>query len=640
MLLITSPLVLDTFLLKRCVNSVFKQLNFLVLFSLMLCASPSAWAINNCDAQVLSVSVAKDAGQQQRPELGWEVVTLPDTWNVRWPYYSGGAWYKIEWQQRCEPGQNRTVALGLEYISMAGAVYLNDELLWQDQHLQEPLSRSWNMPRYWVVPASALWPRSNTFWVYVKGVDMHAPGMGRVTLGAPEYVERVYNKQVWERRSLLLLSMVVTAVLGLVVFMMWVFYPKDTSLVWFAGLSLFWFAYGATTLMKETAPFANSVAHGMVNLISLMSVLACFCIYTWHFAKLKSKKVERILGAVTLFLAVLLWCMPHTYASVSAGVCFLIYVALFVCNALYFFYLAFTRKQTEITLLALCMLACIVGALHDVAVMASVLDNDLVSLYLSPINSLFLVATLAWRFSQNMRSMSRFNESLTRTVEQTRQDLKQVLDNQHAAEIEKTRLQERMQLAHDLHDGLGGSLVRAMVTVEQNESLNQQNFLSMLNLMRNDLRQVIDAGASSAVDAPPTPTDWLAPVRHRFIQVFDELDISCDWRTPDQWQTVPTTLQCLTLSRVLEEALTNVIKHSKASHVNMHVTFPAPHELMITVQDNGVGFDVSAVESAGISVGMRSMSTRLERVGGQMAFESDTAGTRLTVRMNLNTPRT
>lgn len=606
----------------------------------MLCAIPSAWAMNNCDAHVLSVSVAKDAGQQQRPELGWEAVTLPDTWNVRWPYYSGGAWYKIEWQQRCEPGQTRTVALGLEYISMAGAVYLNDELLWQDEHLNEPLSRSWNMPRYWVVPASALWPRDNTFWVYVNGVDMHAPGMGRVTLGAPEYVERVYNKQVWERRSLLLLSMVVTAVLGLVVFMMWVFYPKDTSLVWFAGLSLCWLAYGATTLMTETAPFANSVMHGMVNLISLMGVVASFCIYTWHFAKLKSKKVERILGGVTLILAVVLLCVPSSLASVSAGVCFLLYVAIFVCNALYFFYLAFTRKQTEITLLALCMLVCIVGALHDVAVLASALEHDLISLYLTPINSLFLVATLAWRFSQNLRSMSRFNESLTRTVEQTRQDLKQVLDSQHAAEIEKTRLQERMQLAHDLHDGLGGSLVRAMVTVEQNESLNQQNFLSMLNLMRNDLRQVIDAGASSAVDAPPTPTDWLAPVRHRFMQVFDELDIRCDWHTPEQWQTVPTTLQCLTLSRVLEEALTNVIKHSKAHYVNMHVTFPESHELMMTVQDNGVGFDVSAVESSGISVGMRSMSTRLERVGGQMTFESDTSGTCLTVRMNLNTPRT
>ena len=43
-----------------------------------------------------------------------------------------------------------------------------------------------------------------------------------------------------------------------------------------------------------------------------------------------------------------------------------------------------------------------------------------------------------------------------------RADLAQALEREHAQALEHTKLQERMQIAHDLHDGLGASLVRGM----------------------------------------------------------------------------------------------------------------------------------------------------------------------------------
>lgn len=106
-----------------------------------------------------------DAG---RPAVGWEPVKVPDIWVQRWPGYDGTVWYRIHWERGC-PGlagaeagsgagaahDTQPIGLSVSGVSMAGEVYINDDLLWRDASLVEPLSQSWNMPRYWLLPESA-----------------------------------------------------------------------------------------------------------------------------------------------------------------------------------------------------------------------------------------------------------------------------------------------------------------------------------------------------------------------------------------------------------------------------------------------------------------------------------------------------
>ena len=201
------------------------------------------------------------------------------------------------------------------------------------------------------------------------------------------------------------------------------------------------------------------------------------------------------------------------------------------------------------------------------------------------------------------------------------------LNTQHQLELDNAKLQERLQLAHDLHDGLGGSLVRSMVTVDQSQiNLSNQQFLSMLKILRDDLRQVIDSGSSTGAKVPDTPILWGAPLRHRFTQLFDELDITTKWSFPESWQKQPTPLVCLTLLRVAEEALTNILKHSQATSVKCALFF-SKGQLVLDIEDNGIGFDVEAVQNAGMSVGLRSMQTRLERLGGHLTVQSEAGRT-------------
>jgi signal transduction histidine kinase len=93
---------------------------------------------------------------------------------------------------------------------------------------------------------------------------------------------------------------------------------------------------------------------------------------------------------------------------------------------------------------------------------------------------------------------------------------------------------------------------------------------------------------------------------------------------------VPSTLSpdlTLCLFRVVQEALQNAIKYSKAREVSVHLG-GSPFGLTLSVVDDGVGFDVEAASSKGL--GLVSMKERLEALGGSLEIRSNPGfGTRV-----------
>ena len=86
---------------------------------------------------------------------------------------------------------------------------------------------------------------------------------------------------------------------------------------------------------------------------------------------------------------------------------------------------------------------------------------------------------------------------------------------------------------------------------------------------------------------------------------------------------MPSALQCLTLIRVLEESLTNIIKHSQAKQVKIAMVYIRENQFILSIEDDGVGFDADSVVQQGLSIGMRSMKMRLERMGGEFKLSSE-----------------
>jgi len=76
------------------------------------------------------------------------------------------------------------------------------------------------------------------------------------------------------------------------------------------------------------------------------------------------------------------------------------------------------------------------------------------------------------------------------------------------------------------------------------------------------------------------------------------------------------------LFRVTQEALANVARHSQARNVIVELT-NKDKEIILRVEDDGVGFEVGSVEKG---VGLDSMRERLEAVGGHLSIHSQKPG--------------
>lgn len=580
--------------------------------------------LNNCDFKIISTQVVKVTdNSDQIPQTGWENIALPHNWDLAWKNYSGTAWYKILWQRHCHSkvAQAQPAAFVVDRINMAGAVYSNHELLWHDQSMVEPLSRSWNIPRMWILPASTLNSDTNEILIKVIGVQTQASGLNKIVFNSVDYITQLHQQYILERRSTYFINLIITLVLGLTGLFIWLFRRKEDAFGWFALTSLFWILFISNILMTKPLPFTDTLLTSRLNIIFLLGYVSCLCLFSWRFAKQRYQRTEYILFGISICLAILLLVVPLQYLKNTLLFCFIYSALVFFSNCLYFQWLAYKNRSAEIFMLAAVFIIFIVICLHDVVIYQANIHAFLWLPFAAPVTSLAISCILAWRIAQNINQVELFNKKLSKTVETITLDLEQSLSKKYQLEANNMRLQERLNLAHELHDGLGGSISRSMILLDLNDNIDKAQMMSILKLLRNDLRQVIDSGSSFGSKVPDNPVLWAAPVRHRFVQIFEEMDIHSTWQMPTAWKNTPSMIQSLTLARVAEEALNNIVKHSQATEVKVTLYENEQACLILEIQDNGVGFDAASVQQ-GFHVGLHSMQVRVQRLGGDFEMLS------------------
>ncbi|OTG83774.1 hypothetical protein B9T27_04510 [Acinetobacter sp. ANC 4648] len=514
---------------------------------------------------------------------------------------------------------------------MAGAVYLNNELLWKDHSLVEPISRSWNKPQLWNIPQSALHQGKNTLLIRIVGFATQSSGLGEIHLGESTKISKYYEYRIWQHRTLHFINLLFTATLGLIGLFIWLFRRSDSTFGWFALASFTWTIFLSNLLITETPLHLNVWTIAKINVMTVLIYSTSLSLFCWRFAQKRFPRVEKFYTWLIICSAIFIIFIPNSQLGFALSFVFFSGAIIFFLNALSYPFIIFGSKEIEQYLLAFCLMIYLWVGLYDLYLfLVKPKVVFFLTPYAAPVTALFIAITLAMRLAKNVKKIDNFSKTQAIKIIEVSEELSHSLNTQHQLELQNSRLQERIQLSHDLHDSLGGSLVRSMIIVDQSkQQLSNQQFLSILKLLRNDLRQVIDSGSSMGNKTPETPQIWLAPLRHRFIQIFDELDIDSKWNFPKKWINRPSALQCLTLSRVLEEALTNVMKHSKATEISVTLHYLELHQLELIIQDNGVGFDVQATELMGLSVGMQSMKIRMGRIGGQLEIQSSFGKTTL-----------
>jgi NarL family two-component system sensor histidine kinase LiaS len=198
-------------------------------------------------------------------------------------------------------------------------------------------------------------------------------------------------------------------------------------------------------------------------------------------------------------------------------------------------------------------------------------------------------------------------------------------------------LEERNRLARDLHDSVKQQVFATTMQVgAARQSLERDTDATRGHLDQAEglARQAQTELASIIHELrPATLRDkGLAQAIEDYVTGWSRLnDIDTDVRIQGV-NTLPLEVE-QTIYRVTQEALSNVARHSGATHVDVQLVCENG-EMTITIADNGKGFDINNAEGKG--VGLRSMRERMDALGGGINLESaPSQGTRLSARCQI-----
>ena len=206
-------------------------------------------------------------------------------------------------------------------------------------------------------------------------------------------------------------------------------------------------------------------------------------------------------------------------------------------------------------------------------------------------------------------------------------------------------LQERERIAREMHDGLG-----QVLGYINTQTLAVKKLISdsRLDDAREELTSMEDATRHLYADVregilglrmSPNSSGGLMQELGDYIERFGEMS-GIDARlqvSPDAKGYVLTPSVEIQLTRVIQEALSNVRKHASAASVSVMFD-QSNNDLEVVVVDDGHGFDPARTRSAGWPrFGLQTMRERAESVGGSFAVESSPGhGTRVVVRVPLH----
>lgn len=205
---------------------------------------------------------------------------------------------------------------------------------------------------------------------------------------------------------------------------------------------------------------------------------------------------------------------------------------------------------------------------------------------------------------------------------------------------------ERLRLSHELHDQAGQSLIAAILQLNEIDALTGEPARERLQLVRKRMEEMGKTLHRIAWELRPPSIDELGLRRALASYVGEwseqcgtEVDFHCDDPRLDE---VPGEIGTA-IYRVVQEALTNIVKHAgRPSNVSV-IVGRAEATLQVIVEDNGCGFDAArqgAKAGTQRGLGLDGMRERLELIGGALEVESAAgAGTTLFARIALDAQR-
>ncbi|MEM9301042.1 MAG: ATP-binding protein [Pseudomonadota bacterium] len=245
--------------------------------------------------------------------------------------------------------------------------------------------------------------------------------------------------------------------------------------------------------------------------------------------------------------------------------------------------------------------------------------------YVAPLSMAVVLGMILNRFARAMDRAATLGQRLETEVAAVGEAYERQVQDRLQRERQLALELERERLVREMHDGAGGHLVQALAIAERAGDGPEA---------RAAIAACLDELALIA-DPDMQPRESLGALIDRLGERLEAAGVHFEARIDAITSIDDRPELGLDLRRIIQESVSNVLRHANASHVALAlVQTEEPTELELDLHDDGRGFDPSEV---GRGRGLQHLQRRAERLGGTLTIDSDESGTRLALRLPLET---
>lgn len=195
---------------------------------------------------------------------------------------------------------------------------------------------------------------------------------------------------------------------------------------------------------------------------------------------------------------------------------------------------------------------------------------------------------------------------------------------------------ERTRIARDLHDGIVQELT--VIKMQLKEGIGMEGnsdktvILNSMDLLDKASREVRDI-SYQMMPATLTQIGFIPAIEDMLKRVLAPVSIEYDFEHIGITGRLPEKIE-LSIFRITQELLNNVLKHSKADFVSLLIT---AKDNMITMifEDNGIGFDANIIHKG---IGLNSLTSRVQLLNGDIKYENASGtGTVVIIKLPVST---
>jgi signal transduction histidine kinase len=496
-------------------------------------------------------------------------------------------------------------------------LWLNGTLVHHSGRMDEPLTRRCHEPQLVALPAALLQARDNRLDLKLVGHALPSVASRQRAAGLSGLEVASYATLAERHARARALAIGVPqaasatlALLGAMMLAMGGLARRQGSLTWFGVLALGW-AVVTARLWWQDIPLPNAWAEGVQVTFVAFTAMAAVQFLVRYAGRRAGMLTPALLAQCALVAASLALAGPQRLHLVASAwyALFAVEVALGVAA-----HIALTWRRSGAPLMAaLLIAACLFVGLEFIAAQRMV-DASVLAVSQLAMPALFVAVGLRLMldYGRALQAAEQGRRTLEASIREATAEIERNFAQLAELRVEQVTERERKRIAADLHDDLGAKLLTIVHTSESEristlarEALEEMR-LSVRGLTGKPVRLIDALG------------DWRAEVVSRLAQA----GVEADWRAPVE--ELPETLSArayVQTTRILREAVSNIIKHSGASRCIVQ-SMIAEGDFQLVIQDNGRGIPLELDGRLDRGHGMSSMKHRAKQLQGQCLVES------------------